>query len=87
LTRENDDVVGRDPTHLNAVGNELNERRGLAGTRRSHDNERFARRALNDGLLRGVEFVAHVCFAWRNEPSTCGHGVNAIGTVRQCLDG
>jgi hypothetical protein len=31
--------------------------------------------------------VAHVCFAWRNESSECGHGVNAIGTVRQCIGG
>ena len=87
LAREHHNVVGGDTIDLDAVGYELDERRGLARSGRANNNERFTGRALNNSQLSGIEFVAHVCFAWRNESSECGHGVNAIGTVRQCLGG
>ena len=87
LARENDDVVGGNLSFVNTVGHEFNESGGLARTRSPHDDEGFSGRTLDDGELSVIQFMAQVCLAWRNKPSACGHGVNAIGTVRQCLDG
>ena len=85
LWRENENVAGVDVILLNAVGDKLNQRRGLSRAGCPHNHKRFAHLVIENTLLLRIERMAHERHAWRYESPVCGHGVNVIAHVGQSI--